>query len=124
MKKSKTLVLMERYQKLLEQDAMAAPVEGDPAAAAPVDPSAVVEPQPSKELPFTSDAENKYLELMVLAAKFKPSVQDDAALDDLLAKATDSSATDKRAAILVPLSKLIGAKIGEEELRDNLDAID
>lgn len=124
MKKSKTLVLMERYQKLLEQDAMAAPAEGDPAAAAPVDPSAVVEPQPSKELPFTSDSENKYLELMVLAAKFKPTVQDDVALDDLLAKAADASVTDKRSAILVPLSKLIGAKIGEEDLRDNLDAID
>lgn len=123
MKKSKTLVLMERYQKLLEQDAMGAPVEGDPAAA-PVDPSAVVEPQPSKELPFTSDSENKYLELMVLAAKFKPTVQDDVALDDLLAKAADTSVTDKRSAILVPLSKLIGAKIGEEDLRDNLDAID
>ena len=122
MKKRKTLQLMEKYRILLEQDD-AMPVGGDPAAA-PVDPTAVVEPQPSKELPFTSDAENKYLEMMVLAAKFKPTVEDDAMLDDLLVKAEDRSVTDKRKAILDPLSKLIGVKIGEEDLRDNLDAID
>ena len=114
---------MEKYRILLEQDA-AMPVEGDPAAAAPVDPSAVVEPQPSKELPFTSDAENKAIQLMVLAAKFKPTVEEDVMLDDFLAKANDSSVKDKRTDVLVPLSKLIGVKIDEAEMRDNLDTLD
>jgi hypothetical protein len=123
MKMRKTLQLMEKYRILLEQDA-AMPVEGDPAAAAPVDPSAVVEPQPSKELPFTSDAENKAIQLMVLAAKFKPTVEEDVMLDDFLAKANDSSVKDKRTDVLVPLSKLIGVKIDEAEMRDNLDTLD
>jgi hypothetical protein len=123
MKMRKTLQLMEKYRILLEQDG-AMPVEGDPAAAAAPDPNAAVEPAPSQQQPFTSESENKYLKLMVLAAKYKPTVQDDSMLDDLLTKLDDSNVQNKRAEVLLPLSELISAPLAEDELRDNLDAID
>lgn len=132
--KSKTLQLIERYYRIIEQDeqdpnaVMETPPEAPPEAQAPEAPA------PEQEtVPLSSQAEIRYIEDVVLAALMepKPSGDDRIALEnflDLLKRpdaikrinGTGKTAKDIYQTQILPIIR--PAQEGQE-LRDNLDSI-
>ena len=129
--KSKTLKLIERYHRIIEQD------EQDPNAGMEAPPEAAPAPEMPAEqpetVPLSSQAEIRYIEDVVLAALMepRPSGGDRIALEnflDLLKKpdaiqriqGSGKTAKDIYQTKILPI--ILPAQEGQE-LRDNLDSI-
>lgn len=122
MKMRKTLQIIDRYNRLInEQDA----AEGDiPSDAQPVGVNDVTEPPQQQELPFTSESENEYILLMLQSAKFKPTPEQNTELDNLIDQMESKQYTNARSEILPKIQQMISAQIDSNQIRDLSDQLD
>lgn len=132
--KSKTLQLIEKYQRLIEQDGQ------DPEAGMEQPPQEGQEPapemppeEPAETIPLSSPAEIRYMEDVVLAALMEPpSGTDRIALENILdllrrpdnikkIQASGQTAKDLYQSQVLPIIR--PAQQGQD-IRDNLDQMD
>ena len=118
----KTLQIIDRYTRLISE-------QGDvgsdiPADAQPVGVGDVTELPQQQELPFTSESENEYILLMLQSAKFKPTPEQNTALDNLIDQMQSKKYTNARLEILPKIQQMISSQIDSNQIRDLSDQID
>ena len=118
---SKTLKLIEHYEKLLEQDMP--PEEQAAAQDIGADVQDVTEPAPQEEMPMTSEAENEYISMLVDAALFEPSSEDARALLNLQSAFKMKKFQNAREEALPLILSIINSSTSGGDIRKDLDQL-